>query len=327
MLDTSKLKRHTNLPPLESEGESNHNGNAEGVDKSPPEIADGPLPVEGVQRYRLNEDGWRIEEDYDSTQKGTVPYDVIFDGSRYWHLKDEMWYDLNKEDTKLELVKEYELDKTRLDDKNNELDSAVQFINRHNRVVAAYAISGYSAGLYCIAPGQMILVPTGFTPIKADSEGGCDGLLKLLRQIFPLDIEGKDQLQYALAMWKTRRQALVQRSFPPAQVQVLIGPKNCGKTLLQEQILTPLFGGREAEPFPYLCGLTRFNDDLFAAEHLKMSDEIGTSDPDKRRQFGTKLKALIFNSSKRVEGKNNTPTTIKPAPGFVRSPQMTNQRI
>ena len=70
------------------------------------------------------------------------------------------------------------------------------------------------------------------------------------------------------------------------QVQVFIGPKNCDKTLTQEQIITPLFGGREAEPFAYLSGLTRFNNDLFAAEHHKMSDEIATSDSDKCREFG-----------------------------------------
>jgi hypothetical protein len=60
-----------------------------------------------------------------------------------------------------------------------------------------------------------------------------------------------------------------------------------------------------------LSGLTRFNDDLFGAEHLKMSDEIATPEADKRRTMGTKIKAFIFNTSKRVEGKGATPTRIR----------------
>jgi hypothetical protein len=284
---------------------------------SPPKIAVGPSPAPDVRRYRLSEDGWSIEEDWDSPQKGTVPYDILFDGTRYWHLHGEHWYDLNTEATKLALVGRYELNKSRLADQNNELDSAIAFINQYNRIASVYAIGGYSAGLYCIAAGQMLLVPTGFNMIKADPKAGCYRLLRLLRQMLPVDPAGKDQFRYLLSMWKVRRQSLMDRSFPLQQLQVFIGPKNCGKTLTQEQIITPLFGGREAEPFAYLSGATRFNNDLFAAEHLKMSDEIATSDSDKRREFGTKIKALIFNTSKRLEGKGATPVTIKHSFGHV----------
>jgi hypothetical protein len=147
--------------------------------------------------------------------------------------------------------------------------------------------------------------------IEPDRARGCFGLLRLLRQILPKDRDGRDQLRYAIAMWKVHRQTLNDRSFAPGQVQVFVGPKNCGKTWIQEQIITPLLGGREGEPFAYLSGDTRFNDDLLAAEHLKMSDEIGTPEADKRRNMGTKLKGFIFNTSKRVEAKGATPTRIK----------------
>jgi hypothetical protein len=240
-----------------------------------------------------------------------VPYDVIFDGSRYWHLKGEIWEDLNTDSTKLRLEKQHELDKTRVYVGNNDLESALEFINHHNRVAAVYAIGGYTPGLYCIAPGQMMLVPTGFTMIEPNRTGGCFGPLRLLRQILPKDKDGRDQLRYAIAMWKVRRQSLNDRSFAPGQVQVFVGPKNCGKTWIQEQIITPLLGGREGEPFAYLSGDTRFNDDLLGAEHLKMSDEIATPEADKRRNMGTKLKGFIFNTSKRVEAKGATPTRIK----------------
>ncbi len=313
MLDISRIaqKRHTNLLPLESDAQPNKNGKAQRTDNQPPEIADGPAPTPDVRRYRLDEGGWKIEPDWNSTQKGTVPYDVIFDGSRYWHLKGEIWEDLNTDSTKLRLEKQHELDKTRVYVGNNDLESALEFINHHNRVSAAYAIGGYTPGLYCIAPGQMILVPTGFTMIKPNRTGGCFGPLRLLRQILPKDKDGRDQLRYVIAMWKVRRQSLNDRSFAPGQVQVFVGPKNCGKTWIQEQIITPLLGGREGEPFAYLSGLTRFNDDLLGAEHLKMSDEIATPEADKRRTMGTKIKAFIFNTSKRVEGKGATPTRIK----------------
>jgi hypothetical protein len=53
---------------------------------SPPEIAKGPRPTPDVRRYRLSEDGWSIEEDWDSSQKGTVPmiYCMMGSGTGTW---------------------------------------------------------------------------------------------------------------------------------------------------------------------------------------------------------------------------------------------------
>jgi hypothetical protein len=94
-------------------------------------------------------------------------------------LKGEIWEDLNTDSIKLYLVKQHELDKSRGYPCNNELESAIEFINHYNRVAAVYAIGGYTPGLYCIAPGQMILVPTGFTMIESNPAGGCFGPLRL----------------------------------------------------------------------------------------------------------------------------------------------------
>jgi hypothetical protein len=67
----------------------------------------------------------------------------------------------------------------------------------------------------------------------------------------------------------------------PAQVLVLAGPVNSGKSVFQKLIVTPLLGNRKTSPYAFLTGRTDFNEDLFRNEHLVCDDEkpSGTNSP------------------------------------------------
>lgn len=82
--------------------------------------------------------------------------------------------------------------------------------------------------------------------------------------------------------------------FAPGQVLVLAGPAQCGKSLLQN-IITEILGGRSANPYRYMMGLSQFNKDLACAEHWQMEDPGGSTDIRTRREFGAMLKEVTVN--------------------------------
>lgn len=295
-------KRHTNLPPLPEE---RHNNNSS---LALPTIHHAATPVPSRQRYRLNANGWEIETDYESPQKGTIPFDVVYAGSRFWFLSPfGAWQDCNTEQIKLELIHCLGLWHGKADNELNPLEQVLRFITTYNRVDAVYSMAGYTPGIYCTSPGKLVLVPSGPHLIKP-KKNCCENILRLLKGMFEMPEEPL-QLEAVLSMWKLWYISLRDRTSAPGQVQVFIGPTNTGKTFIQENIITPLLGGREAEPYAYLSGETRFNDDVLEAEHLKCSD-AGSKNANTRQIIASKLKELLFNTIRRAEGKNAKPISI-----------------
>src|ERR1700730_15185368 len=107
MPDLSRISRRHDLPPLTS-----GNGKSQTIDISDtaiPNIANLEFRPPSVKRVRLNQAGWHYENNYESTQSGTVPFDVLFDGSKYWHQRGKTWIALNTELTKIALTSKLEL--------------------------------------------------------------------------------------------------------------------------------------------------------------------------------------------------------------------------
>jgi ABC-type iron transport system FetAB ATPase subunit len=60
---------------------------------------------------------------------------------------------------------------------------------------------------------------------------------------------GAEQLKYLYGWLKTALECLQTQDFRPGQVVALTGPKDCGKSFVQDNIFTPILGGRSAEPY------------------------------------------------------------------------------
>jgi Domain of unknown function (DUF3854) len=86
---------------------------------------------------------------------------------------------------------------------------------------------------------------------------------------------------------------MIGRKFRVGQALTLAGPKDCGKSLLQD-LFTVMFGGRAAKPHRYMSGTTPFNGELFGSEHLVMEDDEPSTDIRARRNFGTKIKEIAL---------------------------------
>lgn len=92
---------------------------------------------------------------------------------------------------------------------------------------------------------------------------------------------------------------------------ILAGPRNCGKSLLQHFIITPLLGGRNADPGPHMFGDTDFNAELFGSEHLQMEDPAPKRGFSKET-FAEKIKGVVANNTHRFHPKGRDAVTLAP---------------
>jgi len=98
----------------------------------------------------------------------------------------------------------------------------------------------------------------------------------------------------------------------PAQVLVLAGPVNSGKSVFQKLIVTPLLGGRKTSPYAFLTGRTDFNEELFRNEHLICDDEQPGKNYETRTQFAAGLKKFVASDSHWCHGKGKKALTLPP---------------
>jgi hypothetical protein len=110
---------------------------------------------------------------------------------------------------------------------------------------------------------------------------------------------------------KVGYEALSRWSLRHGQALAIAGPRDCGKSLLQN-IITEILGGRSAKPYRYMCGATDFNGDLFGAEHLMIEDEVAFTDIRARRAFGSRIKDFTVNTVQSCHGKNRPAVSLKP---------------
>ena len=101
-------------------------------------------------------------------------------------------------------------------------------------------------------------------------------------------------------------------NFRPGQCCIFAGPRDCGKSRLQHQVITGLFGGRSADPGPYLFGRTDFNGEWLEGEHLLMEDPASSTFTKDRVMFGEKLKQIVVNDTQRLHPKRETAQMLQP---------------
>jgi hypothetical protein len=101
---------------------------------------------------------------------------------------------------------------------------------------------------------------------------------------------------------------------------VLAGENNSGKSFLQQHLITPLLGGREADPKMFLQGNDAYNSDVLGAEHLALGElAMPSSKMDARNELKERLKALVANSSHRMRCMRTEPLTVAPNWAFSQS--------
>ena len=177
-------------------------------------------------------------------------------------------------------------------------------IQKRNDVDYADSLAGYKLGIYEIA-GKRILVKDSPALIRPEP-----GDWPLLQGII-LRMLGCQQQVRLFGWLKIAIQSLYNRKFRVGQALTLAGPKDCGKSLLQN-LITKILGGRSAKPHRYMNGGTDFNGDLFGCEHLMIEDEEASTDIRARRNFGTKIKEITANETHSCHAKYRPAISLSP---------------
>jgi hypothetical protein len=186
----------------------------------------------------------------------------------------------------------------------SDVEALLTAIQRSNDVDYADSLAGYKLGVYEIN-GRRVLVkdsPTLIQPVPGD--------WPLLSGIISLML-GPQQQVYLFGWLKIALQSLYSGKFRVGQALALAGPKDCGKSLLQN-LITRILGGRSTKPHRYMNGGTSFNGDLFGSEHLMIEDEEASTDIRARRNFGTKIKEITANETHSCHAKYRPAISLSP---------------
>jgi hypothetical protein len=185
------------------------------------------------------------------------------------------------------------------------LEDALWRINQRCQVGYGGRLAGYRPGVY-EQHGEMILVTDGPKLIEP-REGEFPVINKFLTGLL-----GEEQRRYFDCWLKVAVEALRNQRIRPGQAFVVAGPKDCGKSVLQNLIITPALGGRMAKPYQFMSGATSFNSNLFEAEHLSIEDDVPSSDIRARRNFGAHLKQFTANEGVQHHAKGRPAMTLNP---------------
>jgi hypothetical protein len=184
------------------------------------------------------------------------------------------------------------------------VEEAFMAIQEQHYVVANLEVAGFPKGLHTSPSGARILVQTEARLPKPE-KSSWDALRSFLVALF-----GAAQLPYVFGILAVFARHLLAIRNDPARVWIrqplpalaIAGPKGGGKSLFIA-ILKALFGERVAYPFEYLCGQTRFNSDVAAAEVLVVDDQMAAKDGPTRARLAAGIKQHLFSGSIRIEKK------------------------
>jgi hypothetical protein len=194
---------------------------------------------------------------------------------------------------------------------------------RQSRIVdlSMHSIAGYDAGLHTILERKLLVRRS--SKLVKPLEGNCDDIRRFIES--RLDLEdgsksgGAKQAVYFHGWARASLEARLNGSpgnWRPGQGLIFAGESDCGKSRLQHNVITPLLGGRSANPAPYLFGATDFNAEIAAAEHLLMEDPASGTRTFDRVHFGEMWKQLIVADTFRLHRKREDAVTVCP---FFRS--------
>ena len=239
---------------------------------------------------------------------------LCFDGRGYWRKELNGEYgQLCREDARLNLGRAG-LNMASRKGRPSEADMALYQIQRQHRVTYAGPLCGRAAGIYS-ENGHAILVtksPRWIEPVRGDYPT----IEKVVANLFGRaagDPLAATQAQVFVAWLKLARIAMQRpQEHRPGPVLALVGPPNCGKSLLQHLLITPSIGGRVADPGLWFTGKSSFNAELWAAEHLAIGDQSLGDDGRERARLRDELKRVVASTEYPLHAKHRDALTLRP---------------
>lgn len=191
---------------------------------------------------------------------------------------------------------------------HSQANLVMAYIQRERHVDYAGPLAGKRVGVHD-AQGRRILV-TSSPRLIAPGAGDWPILRAVLSGL--LTTPDEDQTRWLFAWLKVGVEALAKGETRPGHGLIMAGPSDCGKSFIQEHVITPLLGGRSADPTKYLLGKTTFNAEMGGAEHLAMQELPSGLDFKSRVLLADELKRLIATESHALHPKYCDALTLFP---------------
>ncbi len=240
---------------------------------------------------------------------GSAVKDIHHDArsGKFWRQTSSAgWQGFNTDSTRDYLTKAGLSPRANKNESLTQVDQALLFIQDTKTVVYAGPVAGYPPGAITMC-GNPILVNRG-PVIPEPIAGECPTIMGLLTGM----LGDGDQLNVFMGWCQAAFMSLRSGVHRPGQALAICGPKDCGKSLAQNHVITPLLGGRAGKAFRYMSGGTEFNADLIGCEHLMIEDDCGALDLRTRRALGGKIKDVSVNQVQSCHGKNKDAISVKP---------------
>ncbi len=236
---------------------------------------------------------------------------LYFDGSAYWRREADLAFGkLCREDVRLHFN---EAGLSKCGDPSP-CDAALHALQIRNRVDYAGPLCGRPAGLHH-ENGLRVLATRGPTWIDGKA-GDCPTINTLVANLFGHaagDEHAAKQCALFVSWLKLARDALRNPAdHRPGQVLALVGPADCGKSLLQSAVITPALGGRCADPGVFFTGGSTFSADLWGAEHLALGDKALDVEGSQRGTLRNELKRATAEATFPLHGKCRDGLTFRP---------------
>jgi hypothetical protein len=192
---------------------------------------------------------------------------------------------------------------------HSQADEFFIYLQENRSVVWAGSVAGMPVGVH-VLDGSRIAVLRTFRLIEP-VPGDWQTIRAWLESFFNDD--GTAQLPFFFAWLKMGIEAVRDGLARPGYILAIAGPADTGKSFLQTDLVTPLLGGREANPLPYLRDRDSFNDDVCGAEHLSMGELKGCKlDGQSRAELGEALKDLAVNPKMRLRAQYSSAIMVRP---------------
>lgn len=209
--------------------------------------------------------------------------------------------------------------KPRENEVQGEIDMVLAWVRKNRMVEAVFpALAGYMAGLHELRDGKRVVVrmaPRLVSPVQ----GKWDTIKELIEGRLDLSRDGvKDANQsvYFHAWLQTAYRSLLTGkpgSRKPGHILGIFGPGGCGKSRLQINIITPMLGGRIADPTSFMTGEDSYNVDMMGAEHQCVEELQKPSwSAGDRVNLSESMKRIVATESKRLRMMRTDPITVDP---------------
>lgn len=209
--------------------------------------------------------------------------------------------------------------KPRENEVQGEIDMVLAWVRKNRMVEAVFpALAGYMAGLHELRDGKRVVVRMSPRLVSPES-GKWDTIRELIEGRLDLSRDGaKDANQsvYFHAWLQTAYRSLVTGkpgSRKPGHILGIFGPGGCGKSRLQINIITPMLGGRIADPTSFMTGEDSYNVDMMGAEHQCVEELQKPSwSAGDRVNLSESMKRIVATESKRLRMMRTDPITVDP---------------